>query len=111
MAYDEKLAQRMRIILDELQPPKLVEKKMFGGIAFMVRSNMACGLLGDAIIVRLAPEQHAKALKQKYVRPFDVMGKPMKGWLMVAADGCKTKAALKKWVQTGVTFALSLPAK
>jgi hypothetical protein len=111
MAYDEKLAQRMRTILDELQPSQLIEKKMFGGLAFMVRGSLACGTLGDGIIVRVPPDEHTELLMQKHVRPFDLTGRPMKGWLVVTAEGCKTKAALKKWVQTGVTFALSLPAK
>ena len=94
MAYDEGLAQRVRVALDELEAPALIEKKMFGGIAFMLHGNLACGVLKDELIVRVGPAGYADAIKQPHTRLFDISGKPMKGW-----------------VQQGVTFALSLPAK
>jgi TfoX/Sxy family transcriptional regulator of competence genes len=109
MAYDEGLAQRIREVLGE--QPGLVEKKMFGGIGFMVHGNMACGVHKDALIVRVGPEGHEEALARPHTRPFDITGRPMKGWCMVTSDGYESDDALKGWVQQGVDFALSLPAK
>jgi hypothetical protein len=109
MAYDEGLAQRIRELLSE--QPGLVEKKMFGGIAFMLHGNMACGVLGDDLMVRVGPERHQPALDRPHTRPFDFTGKPMAGWVVVAAQGVEADEALEEWVQQGVEFALSLPAK
>ena len=109
MAYDEGLAQRIREVLDDL--PALVEKKMFGGVGFMVQGNMACGVNGSDLIVRVGPERYEEALTQPYARVFDFTGRPMKGWVMVAPGGHETDEALADWVQQGVEFALSLPVK
>ena len=109
MAYDEGLAQRIREVLGE--QPGLVEKKMFGGIGFMVRGNMACGVHKDALIVRVGPEKHEEALARPHTKPFDITGRPMKGWVMVTSDGYESDEALEDWVQQGLDFALSLPAK
>jgi TfoX/Sxy family transcriptional regulator of competence genes len=109
MAYDEGLAQRIREVLDER--PGLVEKKMFGGIAFMLQGNMACGVVGDELMVRVGPEQHQETLARPYTRPFDFTGRPMQGWVVVTPDGVESDESLRDWVQQGVEFALSLPAK
>lgn len=109
MAYDEALAQRVRAALDEL--PGLVEKKMFGGIGFMVRGNMACGVNKDDLIVRVGGDRYEEALSEPHVRPFDLTGRPMKGWVTVRPPGYKADSELRRWVQQGVGFALSLPAK
>ncbi len=109
MAYDEGLAQRIREVLGE--QPELVEKKMFGGVGFMVRGNMACGVHKDALIVRVGPEGYEEALARPHTRPFDITGRPMKGWGMVTSDGYESDEALEDWVQRGLDFALSLPAK
>ena len=109
MAYDEGLAQRIRDVLGER--PGLVEKKMFGGIGFMVRGNMACGVHKDALIVRVGPEGYEEALAKPHTKPFDITGRPMKGWVMVTPDGYESDEALEDWVQRGLDFALSLPAK
>jgi hypothetical protein len=85
MAYDEGLASRIREAIGE--QPGLAEKKMFGGLAFLVDGNMACGVRGDDLIVRVAAEEADAALDEPGARPFDLTGRPMKGWLMVAADG------------------------
>ena len=111
MAYDEGLAQRIREVLDELSLPALVEKRMFGGIAFMLQGNLACGVLKDEMIVRVGPERYEEAVTRPHTRPFDFTGRPMKGWVMVAADGYESDDDLEGWVQQGVDFALSLPAK
>ena len=109
MAYDEGLAQRIREVLGER--PGLVEKKMFGGIGFMLQGNMACGVLKDELIVRVGPERYKEALTKPHTRPFDFTGRPMKGWVMVTSDGYESDDDLKGWVQQGVDFVLSLPAK
>lgn len=109
MAYDEGLAQRLRDIL--VDQPDLVEKKMFGGIAFMLQGNMACGVNKEDLIVRLDPTQYETAVTRPNARPFDLTGRVMKGWVLVGPEGCEADEALKAWVQQGVDFALSLPPK
>jgi hypothetical protein len=108
MAYDGKLAERIRT---ELGKMPFIEKKMFGGVGFLVHGNMACGVHKNAMIVRVDPEKHAVLLKKPYARPFDITGRPMKGWLIVDPDGCRTAKQLSAWVNEGVGFALTLPAK
>jgi len=109
MAYDEGLAQRIREVLAER--PGLVEKKMFGGIGFMLQGNMACGVLKDELIVRVGPERYEEAVTRPHTRPFDFTGRPMRGWVTVASEGYESDEALQGWVQQGVDFALSLPPK
>jgi hypothetical protein len=109
MAYDEGLAKRAREVMVDL--PGFVEKKMFGGIGFMLRGNMACGVNGDELIVRVGPEKYEQALGSPHTRPFDMTGRPMRGWVMVAPAGFESDAGLQDWVQQGVEFALSLPEK
>jgi hypothetical protein len=109
MAYDEKLAARVREALGET--PGLVAKKMFGGIGYMVLGNMACGVHGENLIVRVGPEGYETALAEPHARPFDLTGRPMKGWVYVGPAGCQTADDLGRWVQKGVDFALSLPPK
>ena len=109
MAYDEGLAQRIRDALGDL--PDLAEKKMFGGIGFMVQGNMACGVNKDDLIVRVGPVRYETTLAQPHVREFDFTGRPMQGWVMVGPAGYEADSDLKHWVQHGVDFALSLPPK
>jgi TfoX/Sxy family transcriptional regulator of competence genes len=108
MAYDLKLAERIQA---QLKGKAYVEKKMFGGVGFLLKGNMACGVNKNDLIVRVAPEKHAELLKHAHVRPFDLSGKPMKGWLIVKAEGCKTDKQLGTWVEEGVQFVLTLPPK
>ena len=110
MAFDEKLAARIR---NQLGRKKAVtEKKMFGGIAFLLNGNMSCGVHGEEMIVRLAPDATDAALAQKHTRVFDLSGgRPMKGWILIEPGGLTTDKALAKWVETGVTYAASLPPK
>src|ERR687891_439307 len=105
MAYDKELAQRVREIL--AVRPGLVEKAMFGGLAFMLQGNMCCGVLNDELVVRVGPEQDAAATEKPGARPFDFTGRPMKGWILVSAAGYGSDAAMQSWVQQGVDFALS----
>ena len=108
MAYNEKLAERLR---SELKGMPFVEKKMFGGVGFLLHGNMAVGVHKDDLIVRLEPTRHDKLLKKTGAKLFDITGRPMKGWLMVEPNGCKTAKQLSAWVKEGVEFALTLPPK
>lgn len=109
MAYDETLADRLR---DVLAPRSdLTERKMFGGIAFMVAGNMAVGVIGDDLMVRLDPADAERALAEPNTRPMDFTGKPMKGMIYVDSAGTETDADLAAWVEAGAAFAASLPAK
>ena len=109
MVYNEGLAQRIRRVLGELSG--LVEKKMFGGIGFMVQGNMACGVHKDELIVRVGPDGYEEAIRRPHTRPFDITGRPMKGWVLVGSDGYESDDDLKEWVQQGLDFALTLPPK
>lgn len=110
MPYDKVLADRIRKALG--RQPSLSPKEMFGGIGFLIRGNMACGVHDGEMIVRVGPAAHDAALKETHVRPFDLSaGRPAKGWILVKPAGLTTPADLKKWVERGVTFARSLPGK
>ncbi len=109
MAYDERVAQRIREELGGM--PGLVEKKMFGGVGFILRGNMAVGVLGSDLIVRLGAAQQTDALAQPHVRVFDMTGRPMKGWVLVSPEGYELEGELRRWIDHGVAFALSLPPK
>jgi TfoX/Sxy family transcriptional regulator of competence genes len=108
VAYNLKLAERIRTDLGEIP---FVEKKMFGGVGFLLHGNMAVGVYKEEMIVRVDPQKHEKLLKKPHARIFDITGRPMKGWLMVEPDGCKTAKQLNAWIKEGVEFALTLPAK
>jgi TfoX/Sxy family transcriptional regulator of competence genes len=109
VAYDEDLAQRVREVLTARSD--LGERKMFGGIAFMVAGNMACGVLKEDLIVRLGDDEGEKALAEDGVRPFDFTGKPMKGIVYVSPERISDDAELAEWVEAGADYAASLPPK
>src|ERR1044071_1168183 len=98
MAYDLQLANRIRSELGEFP---VVEKKMFGGVGFLLNGNLACGVNKNDLIVRVAPEKHQTLLKKPHVYPFDMTGRPMKGWLVVEAEGVKTNKQLGRWLKEG----------
>ena len=109
MAFDDALAERLR---DRLRDAAGVhEKKMFGGLAFLTDGNMTVGVHGDDLIVRIAPDDTPTALAEPGVRPFDITGRPMRGWILVAREGVRTEDELARWVRDGVRFARSLPPK
>ena len=110
MAFSEKLAARVRKLLLG-QPRSVREKEMFGGLAFLLRGNMCCGVHGDELIIRLAPEEANAALAEPGVRVFDLTGRAMKGWILVGPLGTATAPALRSWVGVAVGYAKSLPAK
>lgn len=109
MAVDEALAGRVRDALGGVDG--LAEKRMFGGLAFLVNGNMAVGVHGEDLIVRLAPERTEEALAEDDVRVFDMTGRPMKGWVLVGPGATESEDGLGGWVTRGVDFAESLPAK
>ena len=109
MAYDETLAGRARALL--AKRPEFSEKKMFGGIGFLLNGNMCCGVHGEELIVRLAAERTDEALSEPHTRLFDLTGRPMKGWILVRPPGTKTDKALSRWVEVSADFALTLPKK
>ena len=110
MSYDKALADRIRKALG--RRASLSEREMFGGVGFLIRGNMACGVHDRELIVRVGPAAHDAALKEAHVRPFDLSaGRPARGWVLVRPAGLKTAAQLKRWVERGVAFARSLPEK
>jgi len=109
MAYDEVLADRIRPIIGARG--ETTERKMFGGITWMLEGNMACGVLGDDVCVRLQPEDGDRALEEPGTRPFDMTGRPARGFIVVAGDSVRDDDALARWVNAGADYALSLPPK
>jgi TfoX/Sxy family transcriptional regulator of competence genes len=109
MSYDEKTADRVRRILRTRSD--VVEKKMFGGLCFMVNGAMCCGLIADALMVRVGPDRHEEALAQPYARPMDFTGRPSAGMVYVDPPGYRTDTALARWVERGVDFVSAMPRK
>jgi TfoX/Sxy family transcriptional regulator of competence genes len=102
VSYDEKLAARVRALLAKRDD--VVEKKMFGGLCFMVGGAMCCGLTKTDFMVRVGAEQYDEALAQPHVRPMDFTGRPLKGMVYVSPEGLRTNAALARWVRRGLDF-------
>jgi TfoX/Sxy family transcriptional regulator of competence genes len=109
MAYDPKLATRVRQALRRRR--EITEKEQFGGVGFLLRGNMACGVMGQDLLVRVGPQGHEAALKDRHARPFALTGKPARGWILVAPGGLRSGPALQRWVELGLEFARSLPPK
>lgn len=109
MAYDEELAQRIREhFQDRLD---VTEKKMFGGICFMVSGHMCCGIVHDHLMARVGPDNYESCLKRDYVKEMDFTGKPLMGLVYVAPDGITTDSDLKDWISICTNFVKSLPPK
>lgn len=109
MAYDEGLAQRLREVVEE--QPGVAEKKMFGGLCFMVSGNMCLGVVGDELMVRVGPDAYEECLAAAHAREMDFTGRAMKGMVYVGTAGFESDEDLAWWVQRGVSFAASLPPK
>ena len=110
MPYDEDLANRIReLVADE---PGLSEKKMFGGLAFLIAGNMSVSASGKGgLMLRVPPEQTDQLLAKPHAEPLVMRGREMDGWLRVDAEGVKTRRELEPWVKRGVEYARSLPPK
>ncbi len=109
MASEKINALRIRNLVDEI--PGISEKQMFGGIAYLLNGNMACGIHKDHLVVRVGKENYQESLNRKHVREFDITGRSMKGWIMILPKGYENDDELKFWVKKGIDFAKSLPKK
>ena len=109
MAFDEALADRVRDLLSARS--EVSERRMFGGIAFMVAGNMAVGIVGDDLMVRLDPADAERALSEPHTRPMDFTGKPARNMVFVDSEGTASDSDLASWVDAGADFATSLPPK
>jgi hypothetical protein len=108
MVYNERLAEKIRALLKK---HKATEKKMFGGLAFMLDGKMSMGITGDDLMIRVGKEQHEKALALPAARPMDFTGKPMKGYAYIGPAGWQKDATLKKCVDMSVGYVRALPKK
>jgi TfoX/Sxy family transcriptional regulator of competence genes len=109
MAYDEVLADRIHTLLSGYDG--LGEKKMFGGVGYLLHGNMACGVHKDYLIVRVGPDRYKDALADSHANVFDLTRRPMKGWITIVSKGVETDSDLDKWVQRGVELAQTIPPK
>jgi hypothetical protein len=106
VTYDEKLADRVRRVLGPRED--VTEKKMFGGLTFLLDGKMFCGIVKDDLMVRVGPERYEAALAQAHVRPMDFTGRPMTGYVFVGRGGVKNEKAVQKWVDLGAAFVATL---
>jgi hypothetical protein len=109
VAYDEGLAERIRGVLDE--QPGVSEKRMFGGIAFMVNDRMALGIAKEKLMVRVGQDAYAAALRERHVRKMDFTGRPLNGFVYVLPEGYESDVDLGRWVERAVAYAVAAPAK
>jgi TfoX/Sxy family transcriptional regulator of competence genes len=106
MAYDEALADRIRRVVGPR--PDVIEKKMFGGIAFLLDGKMFVGIVKDDLMVRVGPDRYDAAIAEAHVRPMDFTGRPMNGYVYVGPGGSRTEKAIKKWVDQGAAFVATI---
>ena len=109
MAYDEGVAERLRDAYEAVS--NVVEKKMFGGVAFLVDGHMSCGVTNDLLMVRVGAERYPEALNRPYAREMKCTGSPVKGFVYVAPAGFESDQALASWMQLSLDFVASLPPK
>jgi TfoX/Sxy family transcriptional regulator of competence genes len=109
MAYDHEIADEIRTAIGPR--PGLTEREMFGGIVFMINGNMAVGVSGDELMVRIGKDAHDEAISRPGARTFDMGARPMRGWVGVSSEGFSSEEDLISWVEWGVSFAESLPPK
>lgn len=109
MSYDTRLGERAKAILEGQRG--LVEKKMFGGLAYLSKGKMFAGGLNKDLVVRVGPDGHDAALKEPHIRPMDFTGKPMKGHIYVGPGGVRTDSQLRTWLSKGLAFVAGLPPR
>lgn len=109
MPYSKSLAARIRHELGARRG--IAEKKMFGGVGFLLDGNMLVGIWHNSLIARLGPEQGALALEEPHVKPFDITGRAMNGWVMVEPEGIENDGQLCDWIERAIEFVGTLPAK
>jgi TfoX/Sxy family transcriptional regulator of competence genes len=106
MAFDQDLAERVRGVLAGVEG--VTEKKMFGGLTFMLGGKMCCGIVGEKLMVRVGPAAYDDALAEPFAAPMDFTGRPLKGMVYVEVDGFLADGGLSRWIARGVEFAASL---
>lgn len=109
MAFNEVLAERIRQGLARRK--QVEEKRMFGGVGFLLNGNLLVGVWKDSLCVRLGPDQAKEALREPHVKEFDITGRPMKGWVLVAQEGVQDDDQLSAWIKRAVKFVAKLPVK
>jgi TfoX/Sxy family transcriptional regulator of competence genes len=109
MAFSESLAQRIRDALARKR--NIEEKKMFGGVGFLFKGNMLVGVWKNSLIVRVGPDGYEDSLREPHVKEFDITGRPMKGWVMVAPEGVEHDEQLNDWIRRAEEFVVTLPGK
>src|SRR4029079_15735768 len=109
MAFREALAERIRKAL--ARKSGVGEKKMFGGVCFLLHGNLLAGVWKDSLVARLGPDEGEAALREPHVREFDVTGKPMRNWVLVEPDGLEDDVQLGEWIQRATSFVRTLPKK
>src|SRR3977135_934193 len=102
MAFDERLADRIRALLADRSD--VIERRMFGGIAYMVAGSMCCGVVGNDLMVRVGAEHHDEAIGERHVRPMDFTGRPMRGMVYVEPAATRTSGALRSWLDRGIAY-------
>jgi TfoX/Sxy family transcriptional regulator of competence genes len=107
MSYDHELAERVRQLLSEQEG--IVERTMFGGLAFLLGGHMCCGVVRDQLMVRVGPESYEQALAEPHAREMDFAGRPLRGFVYVEPSGIASAESLNRWVEWGRRFALTLP--
>jgi TfoX/Sxy family transcriptional regulator of competence genes len=107
VSYDERLATRVRSVLGDRA--RVTERRMFGGLAFMVSGHMACGIVGEDLMVRVGPARYEKALARRHARPMDFTGKALRGMIYVGPAGLRSRAVLSGWIQLALELVRSLP--
>ena len=107
MAYSESLALRIRQAISGRRG--IAEKKMFGGVGFLLAGNLLVGIWKNSLIARLGPEQAGQALREPHVAPFDITGRPMKGWVLIEPEGIETDEQLRGWIERSFEFVSALP--
>lgn len=109
MAYSEALAANVRKALASQE--SVSEKRMFGGLSFLIQGNMCCGVVGDELMVRVGPDRYEAALSRRHAREMDFTGRPLTGYVYVAHEGLRSTNTVRQWVEQGVAFARTLPPK
>ena len=109
MAYDLELAERVARLLKSRK--RITQRRMFGGVCFLLNGHMCCGVESRRLMVRVGPGQYQAALGKRHARPMDFTGRPLNGFVFVMPEGVRSRAALKGWVDLGVRYAASLPPK
>jgi TfoX/Sxy family transcriptional regulator of competence genes len=109
MAYNEEIEVRIKKVVSRWK--KADAKKMFGGVCHLLNGNMFCGVYKDYLILRLGEEGAKTALESPFVKPFDITGRPMQGWVMIESEGFNSDDALKDWLNKAKAFVKNLPSK